>query len=83
MLTRFPFIVKNFLTVFFKFFLFAPAVFKTMEMNFYPFCMKYFEFIKNIDRPSVIGGIGDIEGDYVKMLIQEIITLPLQIPDQR
>jgi len=75
MFVDFPFIIENLLAELFKLFFFSSSIFKTMQSDFNSFFVKRFEFAININCSTVIGGKRNVKGDYMDMLIQEIITL--------
>ena len=72
---RFPFIIKYVGAVLFKFFFLALSVFKAMERDGEPFVVQGLELVKHINHPAVIGWERHVERNYVKALIQEIISL--------
>jgi len=67
----------HFLTILIEFRLLTPAIFKTMQMNFYAELMQSFYFIKQIEYAAIISRVRHVKtndmktsGFYNKRIIQ-------------
>lgn len=50
--------------------LFAPSVLKTVQVNLYALLLQRRQLIKQIENPAVVGRVGYVEANDMKMFVQ-------------